>query len=315
LPFDLDSLVDGGPLPESVTRGFAVQPTPLGLHTPPLMLGDTLVESDQIWRSLSPLYWLVEVERLKPAAQVLAEHPTLSTSQGRRLPLFISQFVGAGRVWFHAVDSTWRWRVGAGDVYFARYWVQTIRHLARGKLTAGRGAELITDRREYQTGERIDVRLRFLDQRLAPPDDVVTVLIESPGRARQRLVLRRDRNLASVFAGTLTGLSDGKYELLVADLPLPGNPPSARFSVVAPAGEMARTQMDRPALIAATESTRGRLYTIADAGRLADELPRGRRAALESLPPLAWWNQWWLLATFLVAITSEWILRKRRGML
>jgi hypothetical protein len=316
LPIDLDAVSsDGGALPEDVTRGFVARPTPLGRRAPPLLLGDTPAESEQIWRSLSPLYWLVEVDRLKPAAQVLAEHPTHTTSQGRRLPVVVSQFVGAGKVLFHATDSTWRWRIGVGDVYFARYWVQTIRSLARGKLTAGRGTELATDRREYRRGERVEVRLRFLDQRLAPAGDEVTVLVDTPGQARQRLALRRDRSVGSVFSGSLSGLADGQYELLVADLPLPAGPPSARFTVVPPAGELARTPMDRVALVAAAEATHGRFYTIADAGALADELPRGRRVPLESLPPLELWNQWWLLAGFLGSITSEWILRKRKGML
>ena len=58
------------------------------------------------------------------------------------MPVICFQFVGPGRVLFHAIDSTWRWRLGAGDTYFARYWVQTIRFLARGKLTSGAGIEL-----------------------------------------------------------------------------------------------------------------------------------------------------------------------------
>ena len=36
---------------------------------------------------------------------------------------------------------------------------------------------------------------------------------------------------------------------------------------------------------------------------------------IETLPPEVLWNRWWLLATFLGLITSEWILRKRKGML
>jgi len=227
----------------------------------------------------------------------------------------VSQLVGAGKVVFHATDSTWRWRIGMGDSMFARYWVQTIRYLARGKLTAGRGAELSTDRREYRRGEDVQVRLRFLDGRLAPAGDEVTVLVDTPGRVRERLVLRRDASFGSVFAGSLANLADGQYELLVADVPLPAGPPSARFTVVAPAGEMARTSMDRAALAAAAEATHGEFYTMADADRLADELPRGRRVPLESLPPLEIWNRWWLLAALVGLVTTEWILRKRKGML
>jgi len=37
--------------------------------------------------------------------------------------------------------------------------------------------------------------------------------------------------------------------------------------------------------------------------------------AWHSLPPMVLWNQWWLLTIFLGLLTSEWVLRKRKGML
>jgi hypothetical protein len=316
-PIEFDGLDStcGGRLPEDVARGFAVQPTSLGLQAGPMQLGDTLAETQQIWHSLSPLYWLAMVERLKSVAQVWAEHPTHVTSAGRHLPLIVSQYFGAGKVLFHAIDSTWRWRVGVGDIYFSRYWVQTIRYLARGKLNAGRGAELTTDRREYRQGESVAVRMRFLDERLGPAGDDVTLAIESSGQARQQIVLHRNATLGSVFEGSLEGLRSGNYELVVSEPQLPGHPPTARFAVVTPPGEMAHLAMDRTGLAAAAETTHGKFYTMADADRLADELPHGRRVPIENLPPLAIWNRWWLLAPFLALVIGEWILRKRKGML
>ena len=60
---------------------------------------------------------------------MLAVHPTLGGSDGK-LPIFVYQFVGAGKSMLNAVDDTWRWRFRVGDRYFGRYWVQTIRFLA-----------------------------------------------------------------------------------------------------------------------------------------------------------------------------------------
>jgi hypothetical protein len=250
------------------------------------------------------LYWLAKLDAWKPAAQVMAEHPTHATGEGRRLPVIVGQYVGAGTVWFHATDSTWRWRIGVGDVYFARYWVQTIRYLARGKLTSGRGAELATDRREYRHGETVHVRLRYLDERLAPADDEVTAFVEAAGEARQRTTLRRNPTARGVFEGSLANLREGQYELLVAGPEVAGRVATARFSVVAPAGEMARVAMDRAALTSAAETTRGKFYTLADAAHLADELPHGRRVPIESLTPFEIWNRWWLLAPFLIVMRN-----------
>ena len=96
---------------------------------------------------------------------------------------------------------------------------------------------------------------------------------------------------------------------------MPGDPPAARFAVVAPPGELTRTEMDRAALTAAAETTHGKFYTIADADHLIEELPAGRRVPIENLPPIPIWNRWWLLSLFLACITTEWVLRKRKGML
>ncbi|MEX2309275.1 MAG: VWA domain-containing protein [Pirellulales bacterium] len=315
LPIDLSKLAAAPDekLPSEISRGFNVRPTPLGLQSPALQLADTPAETERIWRELPPLYWLFQVEELKPGAQVLA-HSALPTPHSP-LPLISFQYVGPGRVLFHAIDSTWRWRLGAGDMYFARYWVQTIRFLARSKLTSGRGVQLTTDRREYRRGEAIQFRTRFLDPRVAPAGDEVTVAIDAPGQPRRRVRLRRNPAVANVFEASLDDLPEGKYEALLAEPPLPGSPPAARFSVAEPPGEFARMEMDAAALAAAAQTTRGKFYTLANADRLLAELPAGRRMPVENLPPLSIWDRWWLLTAFLVAITAEWILRKRKGML
>ncbi len=310
----------GDTLPSEISRGFAVRPTPLGLQSPALQLGDSPAETQQIWSSLPSLFWLYRIEDLKPGAQVLAQaagadRPSALRPPPSAFPVISFQYVGAGRVLFHAIDSTWRWRLGAGDVYFARYWVQTIRFLARNKLTGGRGAQLTVDRRQYGRGEPIALRARFLDPRLAPAGDAVTVVLQAAGRPRRRVALRRNPAVENVFEASLDDLPEGEYEALLAEPPLPGNPPTARFSVVAPPGELARLEMDAAALAAAADSTGGKFYTIADADRLLAELPAGRRVSVENLPPVNLWNRWWMLAAFVAVITTEWILRKRKGML
>jgi hypothetical protein len=320
LPLEIDSALSGNEqLPDKFSSGFVVRPTPLGLQMPAMQLGASPAETAEIWKNLTPLYWMAGVGEPKPAAQVLAVTSQLSATDsslpGSAIPLILFQYVGPGRVLFHAFDSSWRWRLGAGDAFFARYWVQTIRFLARGKLLSGRGATLSADRREYRRGEVANLRLRFLDPRVAPAGDEATVLIDAAGQRRRRITLHRSPSAAGVFEGSVTGISDGQYEAVLAEPRLPGNPPITQFLFVAPPGELARVEMDSATLAAAAETTRGKFFTIADADRLLEELPAGRRVPLANLPSIPLWNRWWLLVAFLTCITSEWILRKRKGML
>jgi uncharacterized membrane protein len=247
LPVKMDS---ASPAVEAgVTHGFTVRPTPLGLQSPAFQLGDSRGETEQIWNSLAPLYWLYRAADLKPGAQVLAD--------GMGKPVICFQYFGAGRVLFHAIDSTWHWRTGGNEPYFARYWVQTIRFLAHAKFGKGRGAELTTDRGEYRRGETAQLRLRFLDPRLSPASEEVAVIVTSPGQGRKRITLRRNSTMPGVYEGQLADVIDGQYEVLMVEPLLPGNPIAGRFSVVAPPGEFARTEMDARALAAAAEATHG----------------------------------------------------------
>jgi hypothetical protein len=313
LPFVVDRV--RSPV-ETLTEGFCVQPTDLGLATPAMQLGDTPDETARIWKSLPPLYWLLEVDQPKAGALVLAEHPTRTSSDGRRLPVILLQYVGAGKVLFHATDETWRWRYRVGDTYFARYWIQMIRYLCRSKLgEAGRSALLTTDRREFALGESVRLRVRFADERLAPADDNgVTVVVEQSGRKTQRISLHRAAAARGIFEGVLDRPGPGSYHAWIATPTLEGQSPAADFVVVPPPGEFAQVRTDTPAMRRAAEVSSGRYYTFDTADRLLDDLPPGRQVPIESLPPRPLWNRWPMLTLFLMLLVAEWILRKRRGM-
>ena len=229
-PVDLETVVNPRTGQDKIlTEGFRVVPTELGLASPQMQLGDTLAESLRIWQNLPELYWLLETPALKPAARVLAEHPTRLAADGRKLPVFSLQYVGAGKVLFHATDDTWRWRFRVGDVFFSRYWVQTIRYLSRSKLLGkDRSAELTTDRRQYRRGEAVRIRARFTDERLAPAeDDGVTVVVEREGHKNERVKLARNATSRGVFEGLLPQAAEGAYHLWIATPTLEGMAPVA----------------------------------------------------------------------------------------
>lgn len=307
LPIDVKTLPPTNSSLIDSKRGAPVRPTALGQQTAALQLGASSNETAQIWARLVPVYWSLAVGNLKPGVQVLAE------VAGK--PAICFQFVGAGRVLFHAIDSTWRWRADGGDRFFARYWIQAIRFLAHGRLANGQGMELITDRREYRLGEPVKIRARFFDTRLAPPGDELAILITAPGQARRRVFLRRNPTVPGVYEGELTDLKAGDYDALMLESESSAKNIAVRFKVVEPPGEFAHPEMDAEALRSAAEATHGKFYTIADADMLLADLPVGRRVPIRNLPPVSIWNRWWLLAAFLTCLTLEWILRKRKGML
>jgi hypothetical protein len=316
-PMELDTvrLPDVGAV---VTESFRPRLTPLGLASPMTQLADSPGENERLWREkLPPLYWFATVPDLRPGVRVLAEHPTQASDSGQPLPIIALQFVGAGKVLFQATDETHRWRFRAGDVHFSRYWIQTIRYLCRARLLeGGRGAELTTDRDEYRRGEVVRLRVRFLDDRLAPQaDDGVVIVVERGGGERRSVSLARTAAERGVFEGTAGQLADGEYRAWIAAPALQGQPPAKEFKIAAPPGELARTRMDAAELTQAATTSLGKFYRWHQARGLADDLPRGRQVRIESLPPRPIWNAPLLAGLFVVLIAAEWLLRKRVGLL
>jgi hypothetical protein len=315
---------------QSGSPGFHVRPTEQGAMLPPLQLGDTPAETRGVWQNLAPVRWLLEVPALKPGARALLEHPEKTGQDGSRLPVACLHYVGAGKVLFHATDETHRWRWRVGDVYFARYWLQMLRFLARAKLAqAGRLATVSTDQGEYRRGESVRLRVRFFDERLAPAeDDGVTVVVERTGGQRQRITLHRTAGGRGYFEGLLSKPAVGSYRAWLAvpalgptahapqESPAAPGPAitTAHFVVKPPAGELDLVPMDAAALRRAAEETKGRFYTFETATELLRDLPPGQLVPTETLPSIPLWNRWPTLLVLLTLLIAEWALRRLKGM-
>ncbi len=298
----------------NATAAFRPELTAEGRTSPIFRFGDDEAQSAQIWQSLPELYWYMEAPRKKPAALVLAEHPSQMGTDGR-LPIFLYQFVGAGKVMFNAVDDTWRWRFRVGDQYFGRFWIQTIRFLAHSKLMGQKHAEVQTDRRRYQRNQPIQIRVRFPNPALAPGTGEVIVQVERKGQGPRKLTLKASPSARNIFEGALPQATEGDYEVKLLPPPvLEGSVPTASFRVDAPASELEHVQMNEPELRRAAQISKGVFYTPVSIGTLLKDLPKPEKVPLDTDPPIPLWNTWPVLGLFLAVLTAEWLLRKRKQM-
>lgn len=294
-------------------NAFRPELTMEGRANPIFRLGDNEVASMQIWNELPELFWYIEAPRKKPAAQVLAEHPTATGPEGK-LPLIVYQFLGAGKVMFHAFDDTWRWRFRTGDRYFGRFWVQTIRFMARSRLVGNRQAEIQTDRRRYQRGQPIQLRVRFPNPGLVPAGGEITLQIERKGQGPRKLTLKLAPGSKNVFEGALPQAPEGEYQVRLLPPPTLTTAVTAEFRVDPPVGERERIEMNQPELIRAAEVSHGKFYTPLAVDTLLKDLPPPAPVPLDTDPPIPIWNTWPVLAMFLCLITLEWVIRKRKQM-
>ena len=72
--------------------------------------------------------------------------------------------------------------------------------------------------------------------------------------------------------------------------------------------------MEASAMVEAAKRTRGRFYRFDGADRLTEHLPVGHHVPIETLPPVPLWNRWPVVLLFLGLLITEWIARKRKGL-
>jgi hypothetical protein len=110
-------------------------------------------------------------------------------------------------------------------------------------------------------------------------------------------------------------LPEGRYRASLVTPAIQNAPAIARFTVVTPPEELARTQMDSAALREAAKISLGKYYTAATSSRLLFDLPPGREVRIESMPPSPLWNTPIVAGLFVALIAVEWLVRKRVGLL
>lgn len=315
LPIEIGPAANAGK-DDNIAQGFTPRLTLEGKASPMFRFAADAQENEKIWNNFPPVFWFAHVDKAKPGAQVLVEHPSLS-SNGEPLPIVATQFFGAGRTYFQGFDSTWRWRHRVEDLYHGRYWVQTIRYLSRAKLLGkNRAVEFLLDQRKYQRGEPVTIRVRFLDESIAPKsDDGVTVVLEQQGQGQQTLTLHRLPGPRAIFETVLGQSRDGKYSVRLSNPVLDDqSPPTEEFEVVPPPGELDNVQLNEAELRQVAQATGAAFYPLDQADRIFTQLPKGRRVALHTDPPIPLWNTWPVLAVFFSLLLLEWVLRKRQSM-
>jgi len=112
-----------------------------------------------------------------------------------------------------------------------------------------------------------------------------------------------------------TDLPEGDYRAWMATPTLEGQPPAREFLVTAPPGERTRLEMDGEDLRLAAKTSRGEFYPVSAADQLWKDLPAGREVRIQPLAPQPIWNSSLLAGLFITLLVTEWLLRKRVGLL
>jgi hypothetical protein len=310
-------------------QGYRPELTSLGRMHPIFRFDTNEAKSEEIWGQLREMYWYAEGYQPKRIAEVLAVLPEREGGPKERQALAVQQFVGAGRSMFFGFNETWRWRFRDNEEYFNKFWIQTVRYLAVGRL--GRVDVKVDKQVPYRRGEEIQVTVRFPDDARPPAAETeVKVLVErrpprtghQPQAAKQAPVevqtIKLDKVSGSraAYAARISRTPEGEYTLTLASPSVQGPKPTAETRVLPPPGEMDQLRMNQEDMQKAALESHGKFYTLANAHDLLEELPSGTRVTLNAPgPPALIWNHTLVFLFALGLLSLEWVLRKRKHLL
>lgn len=245
-------------------------------------------------------------------------------------PVIVHQDYGFGQTVWMGVDSTWRWRLRAGDEWHYQFWGQLIRWAARNKAAAGNSDVRISIADAVISEEEsAEVTVRW-DARKLPrlSGAVMEVVAERLGAGGQ--VLERGEGEALISARLRAGVD--APERLTARMPqLEEGTWRLRLQVTgtdaAPAeliatevlvrrqlsAELANVSCNREFLKQLSELSGGEMIEPWDAARLL-ELVQPEDEAEQRVQERTLWDHWLVIVLFSGLLMGEWVLRKVNGL-
>ncbi len=326
--------VEKGDSPTNSRQGFGLSLTTEGETHLVTSVTKQGTSNRQAWGELyhaMPFYSLSPYCRPKPSARTLIQAVPRDrwNRDGATLADSPQAFlcwhaVGTGRVVYLSAPATYHLRFRRGDRYHHRFWGQLIRWITAEDLAAGSDRVRIqTDTNRYEQRDPVQVVVRLVApssvslsgktlQATATPKDGPAITIE----------LTADDKLPGRYYGSFERLDPGAYRIApegeaLAALPdvAEGSDDASTLITVAmvASAEMLNTRSNRTLLQQIAEVTGGQVVPptaineILELSSLAPEI--SERVEREPL-----WNRWSYLWIVFGCLTSEWVIRKRLGL-
>lgn len=258
--------------------------------------------------------WFAKVKKLKAGASPLVELTGVPGEAGR-VPLFATQHVGRGRVFWSATDETWLWRRLAGDYpWYYPFWQQAMYWVREGKLLGARRYRISVDKERYTRGDKVKIFATAFDQKFEPRTDAtLEIFIDPPagtaGLERVKVTLHKDKAREGYYEGDYTPSGIGLYRAWAGEED-EASRAAAKFSVFIPDREDDDPILDEKTLRdLAKDSYGGEYFAIDQVDRLTQVIQKSQNQLRETKEDDLW-DAPLAFLIFACLLTAEWILRK-----
>jgi len=267
-------------------------------------------DNERIWATLPPLGGATKLKEKNDNIEVLAQTPD-------EIPLLFADDNGRSRVVAFAGDDTYRWHIhGFKDVH-QRFWQQLILWLSHKEFDTEAPVWLRIDPRNYAPGTKADLIFGARDPIKQPLADAeFKVEVQQPGGQRKNVtVLRGGVEALAEFADTQ---QPGDYWVTVSAThkgAAVGLPAMSRFIVDERDLELDNPAADPDLMAEIADITGAAAVPAEELGTFLDGLLKeGIALEITRQSQVNLWDNWPALGVFVLLMTIEWILRKRRGL-
>jgi len=290
-------------------RDLQMVPTESGLRHFVMRL--TNGDNEAAWKRLPPLLSANKLRKKNALVEVLAR-----STDG--VPLLFALETGRSRSLAFAAHSTWRWWMHDFRDEHQRFWRQLILWLARKEFDSDQPVWVRVSPRNFNQGATIPIEFGARDELGKPLADVdfqAKVIDPEGNEASVAALSGRDRSF-SEFKGAST---PGVYRVVVTATKdgnvIPGDA-TTRFLVDSTDPELDNPAADPALLQTLAQQTGGRVIPAEGFDEFLDQLIAAGppNLSLTQITRVTLWDNWWYLTAFVLAMTAEWFIRKRRGL-
>jgi len=286
-------------------------PTRRGEQQYVMRLG-TPAENRRLWDELHPLEGANRLQPAYDAVEILAETPD-------GIPLLFAHEIGRARVLAFAGDTTYLWYMHGHQQEHERFWRQVVLWLARKEMQGDQPIWVRVDPRNYAPGQGVELMFGAqTEDGQAISDAKFKVEVTAPDGRTSELSARSDGSGST--ASFVETEEPGDYWVRVSaekdGLPV-GFPAVTRFIVDARDLEMDNPAADNGLLEEIAALTGGLSLPPEELSSFLNrKISEGlfRSTDLKQITRVTLWDNWAFLLTFVGLMTTEWAVRKWRGL-
>jgi len=304
----------GGAAPEFYNLEFKVRLTDYGEQHPVCRLSLQEDLNRKRWEEAPALRGFSATAGPKPGATVLARGIVPENRNLNPVILAFQRF-GRGRAVSFTAASSWLWRMEQDyeDNFHALFWRQMLRWLVTDVPDP---VNISVRNRTYSPDETAVFQIEANDAAFMPLNNVrVSTYVEAPSGQRTTVPMdwesEQDGNYSGTFKPSEEGIHRVYSEVFRGNESL--GSAETQFRVSESAEEFHQASMNSGLLRRLSQETGGRYYPADDLSTLADDISY-TETGVSRLEEKDLWDMPFLFLLLIGLISTEWILRKRKGL-